>query len=99
MLIDTALEKSLARGEIRELYLRHIPVLKNCENWHNVKEVGLIDHQTRYAHYKGMIVKYGNRFYYLPEKSIQALSPFRSWDRKNHLSVYDVSKQLPKNER
>ncbi len=93
MLLNRALGDSLERGEIRELHLRHIPVLKNCENWYEVKEIGFIDHHTKYAHYKGLIVKYGHRFYYLTEESMQALAPYRSWNTKTNLNVYEVEKK------
>jgi hypothetical protein len=70
-----------------------VPVLKTCENWNAVEEVGLIDHQTRFAHYKGIIVKYGERIFYVPEKRMEALAPYRPWKTKVRLKVTDLEKK------
>ncbi|HMU81696.1 MAG TPA: hypothetical protein PKC35_00005, partial [Leptospiraceae bacterium] len=78
---------------IRELHLRHIPVLKTCENWNDVKEIGLVDHRTKYAHYKGLLVRYGERIYYVPEARMEALAPFRNWTSKVHIKVTDPEKK------
>ena len=84
---ERILRDSVKDNSIRELHLRHVPVLKTCENWHAVQEIGLVDHQTKYAHYKGILVKYGERLYYVPEARMQALAPFRPWKIKNKIKV------------
>ena len=89
---ERILRDSVQGGTIRELHLRKVPVLKTCENWNDVHEVGLIDHRTKYAHYKGVLVKYGERIFYVSEERMQALAPFRTWKAKNKLKVVDTEK-------
>lgn len=90
---ERILRDSVKDGTIRELHLRHVPVLKTCENWNDVTEVGLVDHRTKYAHYKGILVKYGERLYYVPEQRMQALAPFRTWKSKSNVKVIDPEKK------
>ena len=90
---ERILRDSVREGTIRELHLRKVPTLKTCENWNDVKELGLIDHRTKYAHYKGVLVKYGDRLFYVSEERMQALAPFKSWKAKNRLKVTDVEKK------
>ncbi len=89
---EKILKDSVQDGTIRELHLRHIPTLKTCENWNDVEEIGLVDHKTKYAHYKGILVKYGERIFYVPEKRMQALAPYRPWKTKKVIKVIDVEK-------
>lgn len=84
---ERVLRDSVKDGTIRELHLRHVPVLKTAENWNQVEEVGLVDHRTKYAHYKGILVKYGERLFYVPEARMQALAPFRTWKTKKKIKV------------
>ncbi len=90
---ERLLRDAVTDGSIRELHLRHVPVLKTAENWNDVKELGLIDHRTKYAYYKGILVKYGDRIFYVPEARMQALAPFRTWTTKNRIKVTDVAKK------
>ncbi len=89
---ENILKDAVKGNRIKELHLRNIPILKNCENWNNVKELGVIDHKTRYAHYKGMIVNYGEGIFYVTDETIDALSPYRSWNKKNKLVVFDLER-------
>ena len=89
---ERILRDSVQDGSIRELHLRKVPVLKTCENWNDVKEIGLVDHRTKYAHYKGVLVKYGDRIFYVSEERMQALAPFRTWKAKNRIKVVDPEK-------
>lgn len=89
---EKILRDSVKDGTIRELYLRHVPTLKTCENWNAVEEIGLVDHHTKYAHYKGILVKYGDRLFYVPEKRMEALAPYRTWKTKKSIKVTDVGK-------
>ena len=89
---ERILRDSVHDGSIRELHLRKVPVLKTCENWNDVKEIGLVDHRTKYAHYKGVLVKYGDRIFYVSEERMQALAPFRAWKAKNRIKVVDAEK-------
>jgi len=90
---ERILKDSVKDGTIKELYLRKVPVLKTCENWNDVQEVGLIDHFTKYAHYKGILVKYGERLFYVSEERMQALAPYREWKTKNKIKVTDPEKK------
>ena len=87
---ERILKDSVKDGSIRELHLRKVPVLKTCENWGDVHEIGLINHQTKYAHYKGVLVKYGERLFYVSEERMQALAPYRQWKAKNHIKVTET---------
>ncbi|MEQ9362623.1 MAG: hypothetical protein RIF32_00185 [Leptospirales bacterium] len=89
---EKILRDSVKEGTIRELHLRHVPVLKTAENWNDVKEIGAIDHRTKYAHYKGILVKYGERLFYVSEERMQALSPYRQWKVKGKIKVTEVGK-------
>lgn len=90
---EKILKDSVKDNSIRELHLRHVPVLKTCENWNDVKEIGLVDHRTKFAHYKGLLVRYGERIYYVPEARVEALAPFRNWNMKVHIKVTDPEKK------
>ncbi|MCB1325717.1 MAG: hypothetical protein H7A21_13670 [Spirochaetales bacterium] len=90
---ERILRDAVNEGEIRELHLRHVPTLKTCENWNDVKEIGLINHRTKYAHYHGIIVKYGERIFYVPEERMQALAPYRQWKTKKSLKVTEPEKK------
>jgi hypothetical protein len=90
---EKILKDSVKDNSIRELHLRHVPVLKTCENWNDVKEIGLVDHRTKFAHYKGLLVRYGERIYYVPEARVEALAPFRAWNMKTHIKVTDPEKK------
>ncbi len=87
------LKDSIKDGKIREIHLKNIPVLKDCEHWEDVKEIGLVDHETKYAHYNGMLVWYGSRIYYITRRKMEALSPYRKWDKRNRVEVTDIAKK------
>ena len=90
---ERILRDSVKEGSIRELHLRKVPTLKTAENWNDVQEVGLVDHRTKYAHYKGILVKYGDRLFYVSEERMQALAPFRKWNTKTKIKVTDIEKK------
>lgn len=92
MELERVLRDSVKDGSIKELHLRRVPVLKTCENWNDVEELGLIDHKTKFAHYKGCLVKYGERLFYVPEARMQALAPYRQWKNKKKIKVTDTGK-------
>ncbi len=90
---ERVLKDSVKENTIKELHLRHVPILKTAENWGDVDELGLIDHETKYAHYKGVLVKYGERLFYVPEARMQALAPFRPWKSKTKIKVIEPEKK------
>lgn len=77
---------------IKELHLRRVPTLKTADDWNKVVEVGLVDHKTKYAHYKGALVKYGDRLYFASQERLDAVGQFRKWNFKNKIKVIDVEK-------
>ncbi|MCS6984545.1 MAG: hypothetical protein NZM25_05395 [Leptospiraceae bacterium] len=83
----TILGRDLEEGKIRELYLYKLPVLKTCDNWSAVKEVGRVDFKGKHADYHGGIVKYAEKVYFIPDARIEALAPYRKWNWKTTLRV------------
>jgi hypothetical protein len=78
-MMDIIIQKLLDKGVMWEGHLKALPLLKNCENWMKVKPIGRVDHKLKYSHYKGAIVSYGGKLYFLTEATIDALSPYISW--------------------
>ena len=76
-------------SQIRELHLRHLPVLKTCEKWSLVNEVGMVQHETKYGKYEGMIIEYNQQIYFLDKSYIKALSPYRSWKTDRKIKVIE----------
>jgi len=85
---EKLLRNAVHDGKIKELYLRKIPVLKNCENWKNVEPLGYVDHKGKYAIYKGMLVKLKDNLFFVNEKTIAALSQYINWKKTNKITVY-----------
>lgn len=79
--------RALEEGSIRELHLYQVPVLKNVENWSQVKEIGKVDFRGKHSDYKGAIVQYGQNYYFLPNSRIDALSVYRKWNFKKNIRV------------
>ncbi len=86
---EYVLRDAVKGNSIKELHLRKLPSLKTVDDWQKVQEIGLVDHKTKYAHYKGGLVKYGDRLYFVAEQRLEAISPFRQWNFKNKIKVTD----------
>lgn len=84
---DTIIEDVVKDSEIRELYLKKVPVLKTCDNWKKVEPVGWIDHRTRLAYYKGGLVKLTGRMYFVSDKTIAALSEYITFKFRKRIQV------------
>ncbi len=84
---ERLLRNAVKDGQIRELYLRKIPVLKNCDNWNNIEPLGYIDAPLKYTHYKGVLVKYQDRIFFVTSKTMEALSEYIKWNIKNKIKV------------
>ncbi len=84
---EKILADSVRNGQIRELYLRKLPVLKTTTNWKRVELIGWIDHQMKYTYYKGGLVKLNNKLYFVQDKTIQALQQYMSWDFPRKIKV------------
>ena len=87
---ERILKDAVKDNSIKELHLSKVPSLKTCEDWKQVTEVGLINHKTKYAHYKGALVRYGDRLYYVTEQRLEAISPYRSWNFKKTIKVTEI---------
>lgn len=84
---EKILRNSVKDGVIKEAYLKKIPQLKNCEHWKNVEPLGYVDHQMKFSHYKGMLVKLQDRIYFVSASTMEALSEFVSWNVKKKIIV------------
>ncbi len=77
---ERILADAVKDGQIKELYLRKLPVLKTTTNWKKVELVGWIDHQMKYTHYKGGLIRLNGKLYFVQDKTIQALQEFMDWN-------------------
>jgi hypothetical protein len=84
---ETILADSVQNGKIRELHLSKIPLLKTTTNWRKVELLGWIDHQLKYTHYRGALVKLNGKLFFVKENTIQALQEFINWKAKNIIQV------------
>lgn len=85
--MQTLQKNGLDEFKIRELYLYKVPVLKTCDNWAIVKEVGRVDFKGKHAIYNGALVQYGENVYFIPNSRIEALAPYRKWKFKHVIKV------------
>jgi len=85
--IQTLQRQGLDDNKVRELYLYKIPVLKTCDNWGAVKEVGKIDFKGKHANYHGALVQYAENIYFIPHSRLEALAPYRKWNFKKTITV------------
>ena len=76
---EKILSDSVEDGKIREVHLSKIPTLKTCENWDRVKPLGLVNHRTKHAHYKGGLILYNEKIYYISDQKIDSLSQWIKW--------------------
>lgn len=77
---ERILADAVKDGQIKELYLRKLPVLKTTTNWKKIELVGWVDHQMKYTHYKGGLVRLNGKLYFVQDKTIQALQQYMDWD-------------------
>jgi hypothetical protein len=67
---------SVKDGTIRKLHLRKIPVLRNCENWNDVRILGSVSYHTKTAQYNGVMVHLNGNIYFVKEKTWIAVQEF-----------------------
>jgi hypothetical protein len=84
---ETILADAVKDGQIRELYLSRVPVLKTTTNWNRVELVGWVDHQMKYTHYRGALVKLNDKLFFVKENTIKALQPYIHWKSKTLIQV------------
>ncbi|MCG9874669.1 MAG: hypothetical protein MH321_07790 [Leptospiraceae bacterium] len=89
---EKVLRDAVQGNSIKELHLRKVPTLKTADDWNKVIEVGLVDHKTKYAHYKGGLVKYGDRLFFVSDERIDAIAQFRKWNFKTKIKITDIDK-------
>jgi hypothetical protein len=63
--------------------------LKTTDNWKKVELVGWVDHQMKYTHYKGGLVKLNGKLYFVQDKTIKALQEFMNWNFPTKIKVVD----------
>ncbi|MFC1669676.1 hypothetical protein ACFL20_04735 [Spirochaetota bacterium] len=89
---ERILADAVKNGQIRELHLRKLPLLKTTSNWKNVEILGWVDHQMKYTHYKGGLVKLSDRLYFVREQTIMALKEFMEWKFPQRILVITEKK-------
>jgi hypothetical protein len=77
---ERVLRNAVQDGQIKEAYLGKLPVLKNCENWNKAEPLGYVDHQMKYTHYKGILVKLNDRLFFVSDKTLEAINSFFKWN-------------------
>lgn len=84
---EKVLADAVRDGKIRELHLGKIPHLKTCNNWRDVEPIGWIDHQMKFAHYKGGLVKLNDKIYFVKDKTIDAISEYVKLNFNQNITV------------
>ncbi len=84
---ELILADAVKNGSIRELHLSKLPVLKTTSNWKKVELVGWVDHQLKYTHYRGALVRLNEKLYFVREATVNALQGYLKWKVKNKIEV------------
>ena len=79
MLNNEILAFVLKRYTIPESALKKVPSLKNCDNWKLVHPLGLVDHKTKMAYYRGALVELDGKLYFISKEMIAVLHQDRKW--------------------
>ncbi len=95
---EKILADSVQDGSIRELHLTRVPTLKTVENWDNVMPIGLIDHRSKHAHYKGGLVKYQEKIYFISDIKIDSLAKWINWKFPTTIKVIPEPEKKGKKE-
>ena len=84
---ESVLTDAVKDGQIKELHLSKIPILKTTDNWRKVVLLGWVDHQMKHSYYKGGLVKVNNKIFFVKEKTINALREYMEWDFPTKIKV------------
>jgi hypothetical protein len=84
---ESLLADAVHDGEIKELHLSKIPVLKTTTNWRKVELVGWVDHEMKHVHYKGGIVKLNGKIFFVKDATIKALQQYMDWNFPTKITV------------
>ncbi len=49
--------------------------------------LGWVDHQLKYTHYRGALVKLNHKLFFVRESTIKALQQYMNWKVKNIIEV------------
>ena len=90
---ETVLRDTVKDGKIRELHLSKIPVLKTCDNWKKVKPIGWVDHKMMHSHYKGGLVKFNGKIYFVREMTLNAINRYIEFKFSQLIEVIEEEKQ------
>ncbi len=63
----------IKKKSISEEKLKMLPVIKTCDNWKKVLPLGLVSHSTGLSTYKGGVIEYGNKIYFMRKETMIAL--------------------------
>lgn len=84
---ESILSDAVRDGQIRELHLRKLPILKTTTNWRKVELLGWVDHHMKYTHYRGGLVKLNGKLFFVQERTINALQEFMDWKFPKRINV------------
>ena len=84
---EVILADAVKDGKIREIHLKKLPVLRTTTNWKKIESLGLIDHQMKYTHYRGGLVKLNGKLFFVQDKTIKALEEFMKWNFPRKIQV------------
>ncbi len=74
-------------GKISENHLKHLPKLKDCENWKDAEFLGKVKYTFKHSNIDGGLIKYSGKIFYINNKQIDALSFFYKWNTLKEIKV------------
>lgn len=80
MVNQKILENVRKTGTIPEKKLTLLPVLKTTDNWNKVMPLGLVEHATSFATYRGALVELDGRLYFIRKETIAVLHHDKNWN-------------------
>lgn len=69
----------IKKSAIPEKRLTLLPVLRTCDNWKKVLPLGLVDHVTSLAVYRGALVELNGKLYFVRKETLAALQGEINW--------------------
>jgi len=58
------------KKSISEKKLKILPVIKTCDNWKKVIPLGLVEHSTGLSTYKGGVIEYNDKIYFMRKETM-----------------------------
>jgi hypothetical protein len=84
---EEVLRHSVNDNKILANHLKHIPKLKDADNWDEATFIGRVDYAFKYSKFNGGLVKLNGRIYYINEKQIQVLASYYNWNTGKFIRV------------